>query len=315
MKAMKWLLIRVVVMDFDVLRFLSDKNISYSETGSQAQKGWISVQCPFCGDAGDHGGFNIRKVHYYCWRCGGHSIPSIIKQFLGLTEWKDVYRIQYEYSTRSTVLDRLRDRAEKHGVDRVDVPGDPLQKMHIDYLCQRGYDPQTIMTKYRVRGEGIAGDYKYRIIIPILFEDEIVSFVARDVTGKQKLRYKNCPIDKSVLNPKHVLYNLDNCKEDVIVIVEGIFDVWRMGDGYAASLGTDLSPPQIRLLSKYKKIIFLFDNEELAQAKAKKYAYLLSSMGIEVVIANTETAKDPGELSPKEEAKVRAWINSLKEDK
>ena len=294
--------------DFDVLRFLTDKGVAYTE----GRRGWVALTCPCCDDHGEHGGFNTRpgKTHYYCWKCGWRPIPQVIKALLRLPDMKDAWRVYFEYSGRTHQLEKIA-KGEKRQVSYVQVPGGKLLPMHIKYLEGRGYDPARLIDKYGLTAEGPVGDYKFRIIIPVYFRGEVISFVARDVTGEQKTRYKNCPIEESIINPKWVLYNLDNCSGDTVVVVEGIFDCWRMGDGYVASLGTSLTPPQIKLLADFKKVIFLFDNEPEAQKRAKQAAYLLGSMGVEVIVADTEMAKDPGDLSPKEAARVREWIKTL----
>jgi DNA primase len=149
--------------------------------------------------------------------------------------------------------------------------------------------------------------------VPIYYSNRLVSYQARSIYSKEKckeldiLRYKNYPIELGLINIKHILYNLDNCLEDWIVVVEGVFDCWRLGPkNVAATMGTSASQEQINLLAKrYKKVIFLFDNEKQAQDRAKKYGGQLSALGVEVEIFNPEFEHDPGDYTLEEESAVR----------
>jgi DNA primase len=92
-----------------------------------------------------------------------------------------------------------------------------------------------------------------------------------------------------------------------VVVVEGVFDCWRLGPkNVAATMGTSMSDQQINLLSKrFKKVIFLFDNEREAQLRAKKYGEQLSALGVEVEIFNPEFEHDPGDYTKDEEIVVK----------
>jgi DNA primase len=182
---------------------------------------------------------------------------------------------------------------------------------------QRNFDPYYLTDTYKIKSGGIIGDYSFRIIIPIFYKNILVSFQARSIYSKEKcseldiLRYKNYSIELGLVNIKHILYNLDNCLEDWVVVVEGVFDCWRLGPkNIAATMGTSMSIQQINLLAKrYKKVIFLFDNEKQAQSRARKYGSELSSLGVEVEIFNPEFEHDPGDYTKEEELFCRKELN------
>jgi len=133
-----------------------------------------------------------------------------------------------------------------------------------------------------------------------------VSFTARDVTNSQEPRYKNMPNEDSIVPIKQCLYNIDNA-ENTLVIVEGIFDAWRIGNGAVATLGTKFTMPQIKLIldKKPKSVFVLFDKGALKEAN--KLASLLAPH-----ISHTEIleidVKDPAELSGKEVKMLRREI-------
>ncbi|RDE12171.1 MAG: hypothetical protein C4K49_10850 [Candidatus Thorarchaeota archaeon] len=297
-------------MVFDVIAFLRDNGIQYFEEGANVQRGWVGVRCPFCYDHSNHGGFNLAKGYYNCWKCGGHRVIAYIQELLRVPEHEaiDIYD---DYSSRTTILQHLNDKKVAKA-KKVDMPGEELGKFHRRYLLGRGFDPDYISTKYQVKGTGPVGSFKLRLMVPIIYHGQLVSFSGRDITGKQVIRYKTCSVEESVINPKHVLYNLDNCKKDWVGVVEGPFDCWRMGDDYCAGLGTTFTDQQIRLLSFYDKVVFLFDSEPEAQARAEKYGMQLSSLGVKkVIVADIETNKDPAEFSERMAERVRRKVGEL----
>ena len=291
----------------DVIQLFKDYRIPYWTEGKNVSPGWVNTKCCFCDDTSNHLGWNRSGKYTTCWKCGVHSVQSAIQHLLRV-DWARVNQIIWEYSSDVSGHTQISDKVAK--AQHVTPPGKPLTKFHRDYLTNRRFDPDELIHKYHILGtgpfdswEGI--DYKLRVIIPIYFNGEVVSFQGRDITGKQEERYKGCPVEKSVINIKHILYNFDSIKFKKVVVLEGIFDVWRMGSGFVSSFGTTMTPSQINLLSEMDEIIFLFDNEVEAQDKAKVYAKQLASLGKVVHIVDVDTGKDPGEYTDEEVRQVK----------
>lgn len=298
-------------MSFDVIGFLQDNGIQYYEEGRNVQQGWVGVQCPFCMDHSNHGGFNLAKGYFNCWRCGGHSVVDYIQEVLRVPEHQAI-SIFDEYSSRDIVLRSLNNQKKVPKAKHIELPGGELTKFHRKYLISRGFDPDFIVEKYKITGTGPIGNFKLRVIIPIIYHKEIVSYTGRDITGRQPIRYKTLSVEESVINPKHVLYNLDNCQSDWVGVVEGPFDCWRMGDNFCAGLGTSFTDQQLRLLSFYRKVVFLFDSEPEAQKRAYKYAVQLSSLGVKkVFVVDSEVSKDPGDFSDRMAQRVKSKVERL----
>ena len=159
------------------------------------------------------------------------------------------------------------------------------------------------------------GEWSYRIIIPIFFEGRLISWTGRSILDRKTLdeekipRYKNLSVEKSAINPKDILFNIDNCRGDSVVLVEGPFDVLRMGDGFVCSLGTSFTTRQIMLLKeRFKEVMVAFDNEPSAQDKAKKLAIELDMVGVNSYVVNIcadYNKNDPGELTANEAKEIR----------
>lgn len=184
--------------------------------------------------------------------------------------------------------------------------------MHLEYLTSRGFDPVTLIQKYKLLACHTIGKYRFRIIIPIIMNGQTVSFVARDITGKAEKKYLYCPNYQSIVPRRETLYNIDNAKRN-IVIVEGPFDVWRIGDGAIATLGTSVSDGQVELLltKNPEKVFVLFDQDasQGTDSPAFKLANTLSGLIPYVEVLELVDEGDPGEMGQETTLEVRRLLN------
>jgi len=131
-----------------------------------------------------------------------------------------------------------------------------------------------IIPKYKLKACHNIGDYKFRIIIPIIQNKNIIHFTSRDVTNKTDLRYKTCPDELALIPMTHCLYNIDNVRGETILVMEGATDVWRFGNGAVAILRTEFSNAQINLIleKRVKRAFIMFDSEPQAIWRANQLA-------------------------------------------
>lgn len=296
------------MMQFNVTRLLDDYNIEYHTRDKNCSPDFINVCCPFCHDTSWHLGIYITGEYSNCWKCGNHPIKDTLIKILGFN-WGEINDLIYEYGDYKILLDNLNKR--KNEIKEIELPGrGELTISCIDYLEKRNFSSVYVKRKYNIYDGWYVGDWKYRIVIPVYFKNKIVTFQTRDYTDEQELKYKNLNVEKSIIPIKNILYNLDNCKNNSIGVVEGVFDCWRLGDNFCCSFGTNLTDFQIKLLSQYKNIYFIFDSEELAQEKAKQHAKKLASIGCNVEVINLELDnRDPAELTAKEVRKIKQELN------
>ena len=99
------------------------------------------------------------------------------------------------------------------------------------------------------------------------------------------------------------LYNLDNAEKfSEVAIVEGVTDVWRIGDNAVATFGKQLSPAQKKTLRdrfRGKRLVFvpdMNDPQTVAIAEAQRIELLSSGSFSAVEISCIESGKDPGSL-------------------
>jgi hypothetical protein len=185
---------------------------------------------------------------------------------------------------------------------------DDLPIPHRNYLQSRNFDPDFLAKKYKLKAVYNTGDEKFffRIICPVFIGGRLVSYVGADVVRKEGIvPYLNCRPEDAVIPVNHCLYNFDSVK-DVAVIVEGVTDVWRCGDGFIASFRKGMTREQISLLKskRPKKVFLLYDPD--AEKQQGDLADILC-MFFEVEMLNLDFG-DPADLSIDEVKELRRMV-------
>jgi hypothetical protein len=265
-------------MTFDILQFYQDHKVHYDLDGKNVMDGYVNTNCPFCDDHSNHLGVNIKKPRKVrCWRCGEHLLPDLLIEFSD----KSMKALYQKYDSNN---------------EDIEITAPEIKKVSKSYKIQ----------KWGICAGIESGDYKYRLMIPVFYECQLVSFQGRDVTNKQKSKYKSC----SNVNIKNYLYGLDHVMGDKVIIVEGVTDVWRLSAGNAvATFGIEFTLKQIKLLIEkgIKHVITFFDNEPQAQEAALKLRDTLFMFDINC-INFTLKERDPANLTEKE---VDILLNQL----
>jgi hypothetical protein len=100
-------------------------------------------------------------------------------------------------------------------------------------------------------------DMDRRVIIPFRWEDKLVGFTGRDVTGTLKTRYYGSVQPNYIFNTESIHY--DN---EFIFVCEGSFDALSIGG--VAMLGDKITPEQAEWLNNTgKKIVIVPDREKM----------------------------------------------------
>ena len=292
---------------------------AHIKTRDDLSRGWTHTNCPFCKNPPDthfNGGFDINNPRFYCWRCGSHSYYDAVSKILNISisETKGLFKSYNFISDKKTPV-----RIAK--AEHLDLPGYRLDENEKEYLRSRGFDPEYLQNKFHIRGGGICGEWSYRILIPIYYNHILVSWTGRSILDKQAIkdleipRYKNLAIEQSVINPKEIFFNLDNCNGKEVILVEGPMDVLKMGDDTICSLGTSVTREQeLFLRNKFDKVFIAFDNESAAQDKARHLGMNLNSAGMKVEVVNIceDFGKnDPGELTEEEVRQIKKELGFL----
>lgn len=289
-------------MSFDAISFLRDFGIPYRDTGKGTRKGWVQIQCPYCHDHSWHMGINLSKDYFSCWICHKSGLPETLVYKLTGGSFEKAKATTKEYGGGEFLFfeDEPIQRAE-----RVEIKGQTsLKLIHIRYLEERGFNHLDLEKKYNIRAGYTIGRFPYRIIIPVFSDHVLVNATARDVSGQQE-RYLSLRDDEGIIPIKQCVYNIDNAGENIL-IVEGPFDVWRIGGSCVCLFGTAFTMAQVlRILSKCPKNIYImFDNEYEAQKNATKLASCFAPFVNHVEIVGIPT-KDPALLTDAQAEEIR----------
>ena len=305
--------------DFNIVSFLEDNEIYHRFSGKNVGRGWVGFRCPWCEGQGTHGGVNLEHKNFSCWQCAmSASPPKLVKQVLNCS-WPTAFKAIEKYSGREANLSswaQPQPKVREHSLRPVQLPAltGSLSGPGGQYLTSRGFDPRAIEAKYGVKESGPLGNYRFRLIIPVYFNKELVSFTSRDYTEKREPTYKEQLVDESIIPVKDCLYNIDSVK-DKLLIVEGPADVWRMGDGAVALFGLKCTEKQQEILFKWhrhstkvkqkKKVVILLDPK--TRKAADKLYYKLTSFIRDLKIIELYD-KDPAEMTQQEAMNLKLQV-------
>jgi len=292
-------------MDFQKL--CDHYRISTAPPGDKHHReGWINVPCPFCsGNPGHHLGYSEDRGSFSCYRCGRKKRLKAIMGLLNISE-PEAKRIIRQFKGRPTARDKTKSKPKIRRIRKLIWPTGtgPMAEIHHRYLRGRGYDSKALERLWGLKGTLRTGLYKFRVMAPITFEDRLVSYQGRDITGRSPLKYKACAQENEVRDHKHCLYGLDKVPGDTVVIVEGIADVWRLGPGAVATFGIQYTRQQVMLLRGFSTQFVMYDSgDPQAVIQARSLAAELSAFSGSVEILALDTG-DPGEMEQEEADKL-----------
>jgi len=285
-------------MKYNIIQLMEHHGIKGSTTSSNSTEGWINYKCPYCDDESTHLGLDLKNNFFNCWRCGWHPVVETAAKLTGKSESEvlSLLKMQKQRPFLYVVEEKEEDKKPKF----LSLPSLTTDlSPHKKYLRDRGFDPDYLFNKWDLLGTSISSSYAFRIIAPIFFNGQMVSFTARDYTNKSNIRWKTCASEKEVRSLKHCLYGLEKVKGDSIVICEGPSDVWRLGPGAVCTFGTGFSLEQLELLKPFKKRYIYFDEDEAGFKAGAKLAHALNAFKGENYIVAVNGG-DPGSLTQKE---------------
>jgi hypothetical protein len=289
----------------DIEQLYQDFSIyALSEGHKHCRPGYINTECPYCtGNPGLHLSYNLRNDYFICWRCGWHpTIPTIAK-LINVSD-KEAYEISKKYggiNISQLTKPKIVVRAKSH---RLPDGSRPLADIHKQYLEDRNFDPDYLEKEWNLLGTGPYGmlddlDYRFRIIIPFIWNGEEVSFDSRDITGKRPNRYQACPEERELVPHKSILYGKQDKWGSTGICVEGPTDVWRFGFMSCATSGIKYTNTQIRVLAKtFKRVAVAFDDDPQAIVQADKLVAELKFRNVDAFRVPIEG--DPGGMKQKE---------------
>lgn len=322
-------------MAFQWVQFFESHHIHYATSGPNVSRGHVAVHCPFCGaqDPSQHMSVNLKHAGWNCWRNDNHSGKS------------PVYLVQ-------ALLACSRERAQAIVGESVFIPDDflgtvmglvapqqtvvrkpiklpaefkrfdahlPSARRYVEYLT--GPDRQFTLnqvhrmtTRYGLR-YATQGKFAGRIIFPVTFEGQLMTYTGRTIYKDTELRYKTLsydpeleevpavgPISDYLLFYDQLIENDHDC--DTLVFCEGPFDALKVNvigrrHGIAATCFFTASPSQGQidlagdLVDVFKHRYLMLDRNTLAVALRTQ---IDMSTLIHKVLTLPKHIKDPGLL-------------------
>ena len=308
-------------MNIDVQDILEVHGIAYQPPPHpNVTKQWLGVECPSCGDDQYHGGIHSQSGAFSCFKCGfSTDLVGFIAQTLGTS------RTLVETTLKSArpipligLKEELRRRlgaptptlgAKEPSVSPLFHPpplAKPIRELTGYELLHRFLKKRRYSAKYATSRMAMAceaGPYAHRFIIPILDADSVVvGWQGRDMTDTAKNKYA---FPKG-FDASHYLYGIDRFTGDWAVLVEGVFDQWRVSQaGFPAlcTFGSHVCPPQVNILYEMgvKYLTFLYDNDayDNAMSESMGLAGLFDSR-----VVNLPPGLDPDKMYDKKELKA-----------
>lgn len=286
----------------NIIQLYKDFNVPFATEGHKhCREGWVNTTCPFCtGNPGMHLGYNMADDFYVCWRCGWKATHKALALLIHVSE-KEAKEIARKYGGKSHVKSTV---TVKVGQKKFRLPPStaPMNDRHKRYLTKRKFDPEVIEKIWDVQGTGPISlmdgiSFSHRLVIPIYWENRIVSFQTRDITAKHSLRYITCPEQREIVKHKHIFYQAIPTKDsDACICVEGVTDAWRFGYGAIATFGIKYTKYQVREISKrFKKVFVVFDDDPQAIKQSEKLTAELILRGVDAY--SIKIQGDPGDMA------------------
>ena len=302
-------------MGFNLSELFETIGVQYWASGKNVARGYTNISCPFCGDRSNHMGVSNASGNFRCWKCPAEGSIYELAMELKNCDIYEAKRIVRPFRIdglgrmvkEEKIIKEFRNIMPQFSYPIKDIDSE-ASSPYADYLIDRDFDPETTIKKYNLYAGGIVGKYKWRIIVPIIYQGQIVNFVARAISADASKKVVNCPNEECVINAKNILFNLDNVINRKMIICEGVFDAMRVGDGAVATLGTEVTDAQINLIRQYADTVhILFDSYEKdkrAPQQADKLASRLSGVIGHVEIWALKKG-DPCDMSNNEVKELR----------
>lgn len=288
-------------------------HIEYRKAGEHhhARYGWIQVDCPQCSADSQRFrlGYNIKGNYFTCWSCG----PKKYHLTVAILCKRPVAEI---YPLLKGIKREILEKEPTKSSLTLTWPANlvTLKGPHKRYLLSRGFDPKYVSQLWQLKGISLNPDgLSWRIVIPIFYKGDIVSWTARSILPNAKRRYMTARPSEEKLFHKDLLFGEDFCRGDSVVVHEGPLDAISTGPGAVSTFGTVFSQKQVLKISKYKRRVICFDSSPEGREAGMKLAEQLKVFPGETYHLTLD-AKDSGEASLEELKDLRRRFLWLDDD-
>ena len=177
----------------------------------------------------------------------------------------------------------------------------------LNEMTAKGYSKAELLSAGLIvdnRKGGFYDKFRNRLMLPVIdTRGDVVAFGSR-VLDKSEPKYMNSS-ETPVYSKRRVLYGLNLAKKSKrpnIILCEGNLDIVTLHqagfDNAVASMGTALTPEQIRLLSRFtKELILCYDNDNAGKIATERALQLLNGSEFSVKVLQLPRRRtEDGEL-------------------
>ena len=233
----------------DIEQFLSEQGIDYRTEGKNIGQGCVGVCCPFCGDTSYHLGIFRDHKNWTCWCCNEKGcLYDLMRALKPGFRWDEIKKAvkasDFEYTNVvDAVKAKFKPRQETYEFEidhrRWNKHLPPSLEMRAELYTNSLYVSfQQFVRSRRLAYDNlryaecrycISGKYAHRLIIPVYCvcgkKRELVSFLARDVTGVAKEKYL---VPSGTKINDFLYFESQLFGHPSLILVEGVFDTWRL---------------------------------------------------------------------------------------
>lgn len=259
---------------FDMQTFLISSGYRFKRIGGRTAN--LLSTCPFCNKAW-HCGISFDRKEFGCFKCKKFGdFFKLLQQMLGGGYLNTIEFLKLGVSSQfvnvnyiDMIIETYKEcEALEARIKPVKLPEhyESLYNKRIGYLDTRSKTPiSQEQVHHHKMGVCWEGFHKNRLIVCDVNEkDEIIYWVARDITGQvpKSLKLLNPNAENLGVGSSDLLFNYFRAKEyESVVITEGVFDALYVGANAVATYGTGLKKNHIYWLLKarFKDVIILYD--------------------------------------------------------
>ncbi len=281
--------------------------IEYSESGKNIGRNYIGIEeCPFCQKGNNHLGVRVDAPVFNCFSCGTKgNLLKLFAKILGFGEALEKLADATPKELKEK-LSEIRERAV-----HVELPKDcstEITAYHAGYLISRGFDYEELCNNHNLHFTGPAAEIPNAIVVPFVKRNKLTTYTTISIADDVAIRYLHLPEEESILSVKEQLYGIDETDGNSCIVVEGIFDKFRIGEGCVCSFGTRLSEIQFSLLRKFSRVVILMDGDIAGMDATAEIVEELSGFVSEIIPVYLDDGVDPDIMDPKDIIKVRELI-------
>lgn len=219
----------------------------------------------------------------------------------------------FMYELNSEEAKQEKEYLEKRGLDqatreRFQIGYNPKGDKLYAFLKAKGYHEKDMVACNLIRTaeDGLHDVFYGRITFPIHDKDgNPIGFSARSLDANTTSKYINTN-ETELFEKGKLLFNYHRArnqarKEKEVYIAEGVTDViafQKAGiENCVCTLGTACTKQQIQQLKQLAPtVVFCYDGDDAGQNATYKAARLAKDAGIDVLVVNNKTGKDPDEI-------------------